>query len=126
MVYLEVGLMAITNYYDRRNTNSQQVDIRDRYFRPLLKYGIREAHCSRELRYDDPTWYYSRGYVDSSINDFYRPKENTAFEIKLDKEGLEAMMYDLDRIDHEEWLRKNNPSLQAAWDHYQTVLGLVK
>jgi hypothetical protein len=29
-------------------------------------------------------------------------------------------------MQEEEWLRKNNPSLQKAWEHYQTVLGLVK
>lgn len=119
--------MAITNYYDRRNTNSQQVDIRDRYFRPLHKYSIREAHLNREvhLRYDDPYYYSGAGYRDTSISS-YGTREHNTYEITFDQLGLDKLTSDLSKIEEEEWLRKNNPSLQKAWEHYQTVLGLVK
>lgn len=115
--------MAITGY--EKHMSSQQVDIRDKYFRPLHKYGLKEAHVSRELRYDDP--YYSLRYNDTSNNEYYfKPEEYYTYEITLDQRGFDEMVSDLDRIDYEEWLRKNNPSLQKAWEHYQTVLGLVK
>lgn len=118
MVYFEVGLMTMATYNSYKNSNSQQVDIRNSYFRPLHKYGIREAHYIREVRYDDPIWYYSSAE--------YRTREHNTFEIKFDQTGLEKLSLDLYKIEEEEWLRKNNPSLQAAWEHYQTVLGLVK
>lgn len=126
MVYFEVGLMTMATYNSYGNSNYQQVDIRDRRFRPLFKYGLKEAHVSRKLRYDDP-YYSSFRYNNTSISeDFYRPGEYYTYEITLDQRGFDEMVRDLDRIDYEEWLRSRNPSLQKAWEHYQTVLGLVK
>jgi hypothetical protein len=110
--------MAINNY-DHRRSISQPVDVRDRYFRTLQKYRVRSANYTR---YDEP--FYSRNY--DNISSYYRPTDHCTFEIILDEQGLKDMVDDLDRIEHEEWLRKNNPSLQKAWEHYQTVLGLVK
>ena len=114
MVYFEVELMTMATYNSYGNSNSQQVDIRNSYFRPLHKYGIIEAHYIREVRLR----YYSSAE--------YRTREHNTFEIKFDQTGLDKLSLDLYKIEEEEWLRKNNPSLQAAWEHYQTVLGLVK
>jgi hypothetical protein len=120
MVYVEVELMA--------RSYTSQVDIRDTYFSPLYKYGLREVHYNAEMRYADPYW------VDYSNNSIMRrPEEHGTFDITIDRKGLEAIMSQLERneseskrCEYEKWLREQNPSLQAAWEHYQTVLGLVK
>lgn len=125
MVYFEVGLMTMATYNSYKNSNSQQVDIRDRRVRPLRKYGLKEAHVSRELRYDR-NYYFTRPNKGMIDHDLYRPDEYYIYEITMDQKGFDEMVSDLDRVDYEEWLRKNNPSLQKAWEHYQTVLGLVK
>jgi hypothetical protein len=120
MVFIEVGLMAITNYdYNKRprprQVTSQQFDTGHRYFRPLHKYGIRDAHLNREVqRYD----YSAAGSIS--------PRGYGTYEIEFEEAGLDKLTTDLYKIEEEERLRKYNPSLQAAWDHYQTVLGLVK
>lgn len=127
MVHVEVGIITMATYNSYSNSNSsQQVDIRDKYFRPLHKYGLKEAHMSRELGYDSP-YYSCFRYIDTSNSEYYlKPKEYYTYEITLDQRGFDEMVSDLDRIDYEEWLRKNNPGLQAAWEHYQTILNLVK
>jgi hypothetical protein len=107
MVYLEVELMAST-----RSCNDIS---KERIFRPLQKYDIIEAHINRRVPFDY-----------GSVNSYYRPREHSTVEITFDQEGLEKLSVDLYKIQEEEWLRKNNPSLQKAWEHYQTVLGLVK
>ena len=128
MVHVEVGIITMATYLNSysNSNSSQQVDIRDKYFRPLHKYGLKEAHMSRELAYDSP-YYYGFRNIDTGNNEYYlKPKEYYTYEITLDQRGFDEMVSDLDRIDYEEWLRKNNPSLQAAWEHYQTILNLVK
>jgi hypothetical protein len=125
MVYFEVELMAITSY-EKQINGSHQIDIsRESILRPLQKYDIREAHVNRGVRgvrYD----YSVAGYRDTSINSYYRSREHSTVEITFDRAGLEKLSVDLYKMQEEEWLRKNNPSLQKAWEHYQTVLGLVK
>lgn len=121
MVYTEVELMAITSY-EKQINGSHQIDIsRESILRPLQKYDIQEAHVNRGVRYD-----YSARYCDTSIDSYYRPREHSTVEITFDRAGLEKLSVDLYKMQEEEWLRKNNPSLQKAWEHYQTVLGLVK
>lgn len=104
-----------TSYGD---SHSQQCDIRDRSLNPLYKYGLREARVHTEVRYEP---HYGYG-----CKTRYDPYECYTCEITLDQKGFSELVGDLERIEHEEWLRKNNPSLQAAWDHYQTILNLVK
>jgi hypothetical protein len=121
MVYFEVELMAITSY-EKQINGSHQIDIsRESILRPLQKYDIQEAHVNRGVRYD-----YSARYCDTSIDSYYRSREHSTVEITFDRAGLEKLSVDLYKMQEEEWLRKNNPSLQKAWEHYQTVLGLVK
>lgn len=101
--------------------NNYSVDIRDRIIAPLRRYDIRKVYRTSEMRYE-----YTHSRLGSSDNIRCPPQEESIFEINISERGLRKMSSDLDEIQHEEWLRKNNPSLQQAWDHYQTVLALCK
>lgn len=97
------------------NKKSRSVDIRHGYFGPLIKYNIVSAE------------YTQRPYYDRM--DAYRysyPSSEESFQIEFEKRGLEKLLGKLDALEREEYLRKEYPALQNAWEQYQLVLELMK
>jgi hypothetical protein len=110
--------MAITRY-----NNSVNIDPRDRMFKPLSRYRLVNAEYTRELTHDLD---YRTAYAyDSSIH-YRAPHEQIVFELKFYKEDLYKLMDDLEKIEHEEHIRKQYPAAQKAWEQYQLVLELMK
>jgi FMN phosphatase YigB (HAD superfamily) len=106
--------MAMSDYYKK----SQSVDIRHRYLDPLRKYNILSAEYTQR---ENPRYYYDRidGYR------YSHPSEES-FQIEFEKQGLEKLLGKLDALEREEYLRKEYPALQNAWEQYQLVLELMK
>lgn len=127
--YDDYNIMAITNYdYNKRPSrwpvSSHQVDTRNQYFAPLRHYDILNAEYTAELTRRQHSDYLTTLRPNDPASDYSQPYETV--EIKFVKRGLEKLLTELDIAEKEKYLRKQNPALQAAWDHYQTVLGLVK
>jgi hypothetical protein len=109
--------MAITRY-----NNSVNIDSRDRMFEPLSKYRLLNAEYTRELMHDLD---YRAAYAYDSIH-YRTPHDQIVFELKFYKEDLYKLMDDLEKIEQEEHIRKQNPAAQKAWEEYQLILSLVK
>jgi hypothetical protein len=99
--------MAMIDY----NKKSKSVDVRHGYFDPLRKYNILSAEYTQQL--------HSRYYRHS-------PPSEESFQIEFEKQGLEKLLGKLDALEREEYLRKQYPALQNAWEQYQLVLELMK
>ena len=100
---------------------SRPIDARHGYFGPLRKYTILSAEYTEENRVP----YSCRSYYASCYPDSFTTSQET-FEIKFERRGLERLLDKLDTSEREELLRQQNPALQKAREHYQTISGLVK
>jgi hypothetical protein len=110
--------MAMSDYQNYYNKKSQSVDIRHGFFGPLRKYNI----ISAEYTQGSPGYHYDRidGYR------YSYPSSEESFQIEFEKQGLEKLLGKLDALEREEYLRKQYPALQKAWEQYQLVLELMK
>jgi len=111
MVFVEVGMIDY-------NKKSKSVDVRHGYFDPLRKYNILSAEYTQQL--------HSRYYYDRIDGYRHSPPSEESFQIEFEKQGLEKLLGKLDALEREEYLRKQYPALQNAWEQYQLVLELMK